>query len=82
MTSGDTPSYFFLHDNGQEADECVIIFATDNQLEQMAQYDDDVLMGHLVLHHACSVSCEIQGRVNGVFLPLVYVLLKRIQKLL
>ncbi|KAK2167848.1 hypothetical protein LSH36_23g06032 [Paralvinella palmiformis] len=59
------------NDNGQEADENVIIFATDNQLEQLAQSVWCMDGTFDVAPSLFSQLYVIQGRVNSVFLTLV-----------
>jgi len=77
-TIGDNPTRFLLYDNGPEADERVIIFATQQHLQKLAEcttwcMDGTFSVAPRIFHQLY----VIQGHVNGVFMPLVFALLQR-----
>ena len=78
QTSGEHPTTFLKYDNGQDADERVVIFATDAHLQQLASCEVWCMDGTFAvaprLFHQLYV---VQGKCNGVFLPLAYALLQR-----
>jgi len=39
MTTGENTQQFLLHDNGPDADELIVIFATEAHVEQLAASD-------------------------------------------
>ncbi|XP_063860926.1 uncharacterized protein LOC135101224 [Scylla paramamosain] len=66
------------YDNGPEADERIISFTTPNHLELLARCDEWCMDGTFsVAPRLFTQLYVIQGRVNSVYLPLVYVLLQR-----
>lgn len=78
VTAGDSPVQFLLYDSGPDSDERVIIFATEEHLQQLAAADTWCMDGNFAM--APSVFMQlyvIQGRVDGIFLPLAYALLQR-----
>lgn len=75
---GEDPTNFLLYDNGPEADERVMVFATENHVQQLASCDKWCMDGTFAVAPLLFTQLYvIQGLVNGVFLPLVYALLQR-----
>ena len=78
LTTGDAPTRFLKFDNGQDADERVIVFATEQHLLKLSSCDVWCMDGTFSvapnLFHQLYV---IQGLYNGVFLPFVYCFLQR-----
>lgn len=78
QTTGDHPTNFLKYDNGPDADERVIVFATESHLQRLASCDTWCMDGTFaVAPHLFHQLYVIQGRFNGVFLPLAYALLQR-----
>ena len=69
---------FHYYDNSPEAEECVIIFSTEDHLQGLATCDTCYMDGTFsvaprLLHQLYA----IHGQIGNVFLPLAYVLLQR-----
>ena len=78
MTRGENPQPFLLHDNGPDADERVVIFAKEHHIQKLADSDVWCMDGNFAMAPSIFMQLYvIQGRVSGVFVPLVYVLLQR-----
>ena len=78
QTSGEYPTTFLKYDNGADADERVVIFATEVHLQQLASCEVWCMDGTFAvaprLFHQLYV---VQGKYNGVFLPFAYALFQR-----
>jgi hypothetical protein len=78
QTTGDNPVQFLLYDNGVDAPERIIMFATDDHLRKLAACDIWCMDGTFsVAPHLFHQLYVIQGKVGAYFVPLVYVLLQR-----
>ena len=78
QTTGEHPTNFVLYDNGPDADECVIVFATQAHLQKLDSCDTWCMDGTFaVAPHLFHQLYVIQGHYNGVFLPFAYALLQR-----
>ena len=78
MTTGDKPQPFLLHDNGPDADERVVIFTKEHHIQKLADSDVWCMDGNFAMAPSIFMQLYvIQGRISGVFVPLVYVLLQR-----
>ena len=73
--TGEHPTNFLKYDNGPDADECVVVFATKVHLQKLASCDIWYMGGTFAvapwLFHQLYV---VQGKYNGVFfhLPMCY----------
>ena len=66
------------YDNGQEANEHVIIFATEDHLQKLADCDVWCMDGNYAMAPGLFMQLYvIQGKVSGNFIPLAYCLLER-----
>ena len=78
QTVGPNTTQFLYYDNSHEAEECGIIFSTEDHLHRLATCDTWCMDGTFSvapwLFHQLYV---IHGQIDNVFLPLAYVLLQR-----
>jgi hypothetical protein len=78
MTTADNPQPFHLHDNAPDADERVMIFAKEHHIQKLADSDAWCMDDNFAMAPSIAMQLYvIQGRVSGVCVPLVYVLLQR-----
>ena len=57
QTTGDNPTQFLKYDNGPDADERVIVFATEFPYNDWSFVTHGVWMVLLLLHLTCSIIC-------------------------
>jgi len=78
LTTGEDPQQFLLYDNGPDADERIVMFGTVDQVQKLATSDVWCMDGNFAMAPRIFKQLYvIQGRVSGVFVPLVYILLQR-----
>ena len=62
------PVRFLLHDSGTDSDECVIIFATEANLQELARSVKWNMNGNFAMAPHISMQLYvIQGNVSGCF---------------
>jgi hypothetical protein len=78
QTTGENPKPFLTFDNGTDAEERILVFATEKHLQQLAMSDSWFMDGTFgVAPTLFSQLYVIHGKVGVGYCPLVYAILQR-----